>query len=110
MSHSRGANPRRNGVENYATTNECQDWLAAYFRAHPAKVIAEKTGIGVRGAEGVKSGRHGLSMAHLSTLCRNDPEFRTAYFKFAGGILETEPEIVIALTKVINEVVRNKTG
>lgn len=87
-------------------TPECGDWLADHLRHQSAKVIALKTGQGQRAAEAVKMGRNGLTMAHLVNICRADPDFRAEFFKFCGGTLEGSPEMVAALTKAINAVVR----
>jgi len=61
---------------------------------------------GQRAAEAVKMGRNGLTMAHLVNICRADPTFRAAFFSFCGGKLEGDPEMVAALSRAINAVVR----
>jgi hypothetical protein len=87
-------------------TAECSDWLADQFRKQSAKDISDKTGQGQRAAEAVKMGRNGLTMAHLVNICRADPTFRAAFFSFCGGKLEGDPEMVAALSRAINAVVR----
>lgn len=87
-------------------TRECADWLRHHLGSIPAKVIAEESGIGLRAAEGAKSGRNGLTMAHLVSMCRANPEFRAAVFHFCGGHLEGEPEMVAALSRAIQHVMQ----
>lgn len=90
------------------STDECGDWLADKLRSQSAKIIARKTGQGQRAAEAVKMGRNGLTMAHLVNICRADPEFRAQFFQFCGGLLEGEPEMIAALSRAINAVVRER--
>jgi hypothetical protein len=102
---NRGEHPANWRLEQ-TSTPECNDWLADKLRAVPSKEISRKTGQGQRAAEAVKMGRNGMTMAHLVNICRADPEFRAQFFKFCGGTLEGEPEMVAALTRAINAVVR----
>ena len=90
----------------HVTPGECHDWLADQLRDQSAKMISRKSGQGQRAAESVKQGRNGLTMAHLVSLCRSDDAFRAQFFKFCGGHLEGEPEMVAALSKAINAVIR----
>lgn len=89
---------------------ECHDWLADTLRDQSAKVIARKSGQGQRAAESVKQGRNGLTMAHLVSMCRADDNFRAQFFKFCGGQLEGEPEMIAALSKAINAVMQGGKG
>lgn len=112
MSFSLGTNPAFNRGEHNSNrrsdTRECSDWLADQLRPIPAKVIADEAAIGQRAAEGVKMGRNGLTMAHLVSMCRANPEFRAAFFQFCGGHLEGTPEMVAALSRAINAVVQQQ--
>lgn len=101
------ANTRRE--YHLATTGECSDWLKDTLNQQSAKEIAAKAGTGHRSAEAVKLGRNGLTMAHLVSMCRSDPAFRAQFFRFCGGILEGEPEMVAALSHAINEIMRQRT-
>lgn len=87
-------------------TPKCADWLKDFLTATPAKTIANEAGINLRAAESVKMGRNGLHMNHLVNMCRANPDFRAAFFRFCGGTLEGEPEMVAALSRAINAVVR----
>jgi len=106
MQSTRGKHTRNSRI----TTEEANDWLARQLRRQSSKHIAAKSGISPRTAEALRLGRHGLKFAHLIELTRNDPEFRVSFFKFCGGHVEGEPELVAAISHVINEVVRNKVG
>jgi len=114
MSISLGSNAPFNRGDHSANkhlrtdTREVSDWLQSQFRKTSAKEIAEQGGIGQRAAEGVKQGRNGLTMAHLVNMCRANPEFRAELFKFCGGHLEGEPEMVAALSRAINAIVRKE--
>jgi hypothetical protein len=88
------------------STPECNDWLADTLRDQSAKIISRKTGQGQRAAEAVKMGRNGLTMAHLVNICRADDDFRAAFFKFCGGQLEGDPELVANLSRAINAVMQ----
>lgn len=118
MHISRGANPGFNRGEHSAnrrrhelsSTSECSDWLQDNLRKISAKQIADDAGLGQRAAESVKLGRNGLTMAHLVSMCRANPEFRAQLFRFCGGHLEGEPEMVAALSRAINAVVRGGNG
>lgn len=94
----------------HTDTGECSDWLADKLREQSAKQIARKTGQGQRAAEAVKMGRNGLTMAHLVNICRVDPEFRAAFFSFCGGHLEGEPEMVAALSRAIQHVMKGSAA
>ena len=89
-----------------STTGECADWLKDKLRRKSAKLIADEAGVGQRAAESIKLGRNALTMAHLVSMCRADETFRTHFFKFCGGHLEGEPEMVAALSKAINAVMQ----
>lgn len=91
-----------------SATSDCAGWLRDFFRDTPAKIIANDAGVNLRAAENVKQGRNGLTMAHLENLCKSNAKFRAAWFRRCGGILEGSPEMVAALTKAINEVVREQ--
>lgn len=91
-----------------SSTNECSDWLKHQLRRKPAKDISAECGIGVRAAEGIKAGRNGLTMAHLVTMCRSNPEFRAQFFAFCGGQLEGDPELVANLSRAINAVMQQQ--
>lgn len=114
MNIARGANGPFNRGEHsdnphlQTDTGECSDWLAEQLRSRSAKDIARKTGQGQRAAEAVKMGRNGMTMAHLVNICRADPEFRAQFFQFCGGMLEGDPEMVAALSKAINAIVRER--
>lgn len=90
-------------------TREATDWLKDQLRNKSAKEISADTGCGIRAAESIKLGRNGMTMAHLIAMCRNDPLFRAQFFRFAGGHLEGEPEMVAALSHAINAVLRSQT-
>lgn len=90
-------------------TGECQDWLRSNSNAYHSKEISALTGAGTRAAENIKQGRNGITMAHLVAWCRNDPSFRAEFFKFCGGHLEGEPEMVAALSHAINAVLQRRT-
>lgn len=113
MHTSRGQNGSFNRGElsenwRQVSPSECHDWLADQLSDQSAKVIARKSGQGQRAAESVKQGRNGLTMAHLVSLCRADDNFRAQFFKFCGGQLEGEPEMIAALSKAINAVMQKK--
>lgn len=99
--HSRNAHLR-------SDTRECSDWLAHQLRRKPAKDISAECGVGVRAAEGIKAGRNGLTMAHLVTMCRANPDFRAAFFAFCGGELEGSPELVAKLSHAINHIMQQE--
>lgn len=89
-------------------TRECSDWLQHQLRKVPAKEISADCGIGVRAAEGTKAGRNGLTMAHLVTMCRANPDFRAQFFAFCGGQLEGDPALVANLSRAINAVMQQQ--
>jgi hypothetical protein len=91
-----------------SNTRECSDWLQHQLRRTPAKEISAECGIGQRAAEGIKAGRNGLTMAHLVTICRTNPEFRAQFFAFCGGQLEGDPELVANLSRAINAVMQQR--
>lgn len=105
---SRNFNRGEQSKTERSATSDCARWLAAFFRSTPAKVIANDAGVNLRAAENVKQGRNGLTMAHLENLCRSNPDFRAAWFARCGGFLEGDPEMVAALSKAINAIVRGK--
>lgn len=105
---SNNFNRGEQSANSRTATPDCADWLRDFFRATPAKEIANEAGINLRAAEAVKQGRNGLTMAHLVNVCRANPEFRAAFFSMCGGILEGEPEMVAALSRAINAVMRGK--
>jgi hypothetical protein len=49
-----------------------------------------------------------MTMAHIVSMCRADPYFRAEFFRFAGGELEADPQIVGALSHAIDAVMRRK--
>lgn len=91
-------------------TRECSDWLQHQLRRTPAKEISADCGIGVRAAEGIKAGRNGLTMAHLVTMCRANPDFRAQFFHFCGGQLEGDPSLIANLSRAINAVMQQQRG
>jgi hypothetical protein len=105
---SRAFNRGEHSANERTATPDCADWLRDFFRNTSAKVIANDAGVNLRAAESVKMGRNGLHMNHLVNMCRSNPDFRAAFFQFCGGTLEGEPEMVAALSRAINAVVRAK--
>lgn len=89
-------------------TGEATDWLKDYLSNKSAKYIEAKASVGSRAAENIKQGRNGMTMAHIVSMCRADPDFRAAFFQFCGGMLEGEPEMVAALSHAINAVMRSR--
>src|ERR1035437_3152529 len=84
------------------STAEMIDFIKAQVRRRRAKEVQRLTGLSIKAIENMRMGLSGASSQTITTWCRNDPEFRAAYFAECGGLLEGDPEMLSGLTRAVN--------
>lgn len=88
------------------STAELVDFVKRRALKYTIKELCQITGLSEKAVINLRLGEAGASAQTISTWCRNDPEFRAEYFYWCGGLLESDPEMVAALTIAINRIVR----
>jgi len=90
----------------HVSTDNLVDFTRERANRYTEKELARLTGLSIAQVKNLRLGRSGVSGKTISNWCRNDPAFRAEYFRFCGGHLEGEPEMVAALSRAINAIVR----
>jgi hypothetical protein len=102
----RGENEHGNRV----STAELVDFVQVQTRKRRAKEVQRLTGLSIKAIENMRMGLSGASAQTITTWCRNDPDFRAAYFAYCGGMLEGDPEMLAGLTRAVQSFMRQKQG
>ena len=91
----------RTNLRRAADGTECRDFLKTNLAPLESGEIAEDAQCTKRAAENIRSGENGMRMEYLVAMCRNNPQFRAAFFEFCGGQLEMPPELTAVITKYL---------
>lgn len=92
------------------STAELVDFVKEQALRRPIKEVAKLTGLSTKAVENIRSGEAAASGTTISTWCKNCPEFRTEYFRWVGGYMETDPEFVKGITMALQSLARRKIG
>lgn len=92
------------------STNELVDFVQERARRLSIKDVSRLTGLSNKAVVHLREGTAGASAQTISTWCRNDPQFRAEYFQFCGGFLETDPEMVAGISRMLNGYARRLHG
>lgn len=102
------------GADDHNTTRistaQLVDFTKEQAKRRPIKEVARLTGLSLKAVESIRSGEAAASGTTISTWCKNCPEFRTEYFRWVGGYMETDPQFVPALYAAIRAVIKEKGG
>lgn len=98
--------PRECPNTSRVSTCELVDFMQAQALARTIKELARLTGLSEKAIANIRSGIAGASGQTISTWCRNDPQFRAAYFAWCGGELETDPQFYAHMSQAINAYMR----
>lgn len=93
---------------NRISTAQLVDFVKEQALRRPIKEVARLTGLSTKAVENIRSGEAAASGTTISTWCKNCPEFRTEYFRWVGGYMETDPEFVPALYAAIRAVMKQQ--
>lgn len=91
---------------NRISTAQLVDFVKEQALRRPIKEVARLTGLSTKAVENIRSGEAAASGTTISTWCKNCPEFRTEYFRWVGGYMETDPEFVKGITMALNSLAR----
>lgn len=84
-----------------ADGSECRDWLKDQLSGAEVGEIATDAQCTKRAAENIRAGENGMRMEYLVAMCRNNPEFRAAFFEFCGGELEIPGDLTAMIQKYL---------
>ena len=88
------------------STAELVDFVREKALRLSIKELCKLTGLSEQAVKNLRLGTAGASAQTISTWCRNDPQFRTEYFQWCGGYIETDPEFVAGITMALNSLAR----
>lgn len=107
---SRRSVPNYDGQNSSGTqrvsTDELVDFVKERALRKTIKEVQVLTGLSEKAVKNMRLGSAGASAQTISTWCRNDPRFRAEYFAWCGGYLETDPEMVANLSRVLTDYAR----
>lgn len=95
-----------NSIGHRVSTAELVDFIKEQALRRTIKEVARLTGLSEQAVKNLRLGEAGASAQTVSTWCRNDHQFRIEYFRWCGGLIETDPEMAANLSRVITDHVR----
>jgi hypothetical protein len=88
------------------TTQQLTKEVQAIVLAFPTRDVVDDTQGSQRAVENVRNGESGMSLKHFVNLCRANPRARALAGPLLGFGCETDPNVVQAISVLMNQLVR----
>lgn len=88
------------------TTQELTKEVQCMVLGFPTREVVEDTQASLRAIENIRNGDSGMSLKTFVNLCRRNPRARAMVAPMLGYGLESDPNVVQALSVLLNELVR----
>lgn len=92
------------------TTRELTKEVQTVVLAFPARDVVDDTQASIRAIENVRNGESGMSLKTFVNLCRANPRARAMAAPLLGYGDESDPNVVQAISVLLNQLVRSDTG